>query len=271
MSTGFVFEAPLGDGALGLQVPAANDDSADALAAAQALSHCEALLCALETWLAAPLDPAPLLAGAERQPPTGRLTATVTRTALAPAGTRLFVPLALALRCGALPITLQHGALVWASLSVEVELARYAEPPLPRSGLATGGMLLLPRSFEPPWRVQLRSREHHTEWTAHWRGPGSPFEPTGAADRLDEPAPGAWRVVLAAPLLLDPAPWLAGAAMPLGLLPDDASAWLLAPARGAPIAHGSVVPALQGAGVWLAPGVPAPGQPATRAGQRRWT
>ncbi|HUG22610.1 hypothetical protein [Piscinibacter sp.] len=271
MSLYVEFEAPLADGALGLHVPVADDHRADAVAAAQALSRCEPLLAALETWLAVALDPVPLLAADDRPPSTGRLTASVTRGTLAPAGTRLFVPLELALRRGALPNVLQSDALVWASLSVEVELARYAEPPLPRSGLATGGMLLLPRSFEPPWRVQLCNREHRTEWAAHWRGPGHPFEPTGAADRLQEHPPGAWRVVLAAPLLLDPAPWLAGAAMPPGQLPDDAAAWLLAPARGVPIAHGSVVPALQGAGLWLVPGVRPAMPPVAQAESHPWT
>jgi len=259
------FETPVPDGAIGLHVPAVDDSAADTVAAAAALERCEPLLAALEAWLGVALDPAPLLAGAERPPPTGRLTATVTQGTLAPAGTRLFIPLSSAQRSGPLPNALQRGALVWASLSFEVELARYAEPPLPRSGLATGGMLLLPRSFDAPWRVRLRSREHHVEWTAHWRGTGSPFEATGAADLLDELPPGAWRVVLAAPLLLDPAPWLAGAAMPPVHAADDGTAWLLAPARGAPIAHGSVVPALHGAGLWLAAGVAGGAKPASQA------
>lgn len=259
------FEQPTAEGSLRLQVPSLGPQPRDPAGAALALANCEGLLLALETWLGRALDPSPLEGDAAV--PADAVTAQVNDPALAPAGTALAVPLALLQAHPQLPDCLGGDALAWTPFHFDVELARYERLPLPDDAPASGGVLLLPGSFQAAWPVRLLHRGLGIDWPAAWRGPGSAFE-LDAMPRARPPEPGepaAWRVILSAGLNIDVARALAGD-MPALRLDGEAAtrAALFGPLADTPIAHGRVVPALQGAALWLAPG-PAPVTPASAA------
>ena len=247
-------------GALTLQWPAAADGAHDAVAAALALADCEPLLALLEAWLGLPIDPAP---AADSGPggAAGVIAAELDDAALAPPGTRIGVPWALLARRPAPPDALRE--LRWAALHFEVELATFAQSPLPADFSrddGDGGALLLPPSFEPGWPLRLYEASHGLQWLASWNGtsaeamPAVPPQP-GLAD------PARWRVVLDAPLRVEIAHalgWTAARHAPLpAVLPAPfaaaCTARLLAPGRSEPEARGGLVPMLRGAGLAWGP------------------
>jgi hypothetical protein len=223
------FQAPLPTGSLRLALPA---DAADAVAAALALDAHEGLVAALEQALQQPLDPRPVPNfGAE--PP-----ADPTLWADAGAGVRVGLPWSALAALSAAP----RWPLRWPSLSFEVELAAFAQRPLPvEESAAADGVLLLPPAFQPPWRILLHDAEHGLVMDAEWRGPGSDI----VCHAAPEPAAGArppWRVVLAERFERPLAQWLGWEAAPP--LSGGAAAALLGPAGPAMAASaGSFAPA----------------------------
>ena len=206
------FQAPLPTGSLRLALPAG---AADAVAAALALDAHEGLVAALEQALQQPLDPRPVPNfGAEP-------AADPTLWADAGDGVRVGLPWSALVALDAAP----RWPLHWPSLSFEVELAAFAQRPLPEA--AADGVLLLPPAFQPPWRVLLHDAEHGLAMDAEWRGPGSDI----VCHAAPEPAPGArppWRVVLAERFERPLALWLGWEAAPP--LSAGAAAVLLGPA-----------------------------------------
>lgn len=248
------FEAVAPGGALRLVLPDAAP-CADAVGAALLLARAEPLVAQLERWLGAVLDPAPSRQ-ADLHLPAG-LLAMVSDEALAPVGTEVHVPLALMLRAPAMPAAMRSESLLWQAMAFELELARYAQSPVPRDGAERGGVLLLPGSFEPHWAVRLVNRAMGLAIDARWAGPGQPLRIESPARPLDE-TPPAWRVVLARTLELDPVQAFGATPHAPLHLPvhgnEPCAARLVSPdGAAAPFAAGHVVSALQGAALWMPP------------------
>lgn len=202
---------------------------ADALACASALAAHEALIVALEQWLAQPLDPAP--------DDVAGMAGTLCWAEFA--GGRLGLPWSLLLQAGPPPSPLQ-----WPEQTFDVELAGFERAPLPAD--ADAGVLLLPPSFEPEWTVQLRARTGAASGTARWHGPELPPQPCdGFAQRAAAP----WRVMLERP-------WRAPLTALLGHAPAPqvalgAAAMLVGP--DGPRCGGRIVPALGGSALRVEP------------------
>jgi len=249
------FEARSPRGSLQLQLQLPNGDGADdAVAAALALAAAEPLLAELEQWLEIAIDPLPCKATG-RSP--GELCARVHDSALAPLGSLLRMPIGIVPQGRRWPAALE--GLAWDTLRFELELDRFATTPLPRDAWNTGGILLLPASFDAPWRVRLVERQVGIEMPATWAGPGSPVQLAGAAAIVVDEHRDDWRVLLASSVCMEPAQCFgieqgAGAASPCAALDaPDAGALLIAPRRDMPLAQGALVPALRGTGLWIAP------------------
>ncbi len=150
------------------------------------------------------------------------------------------------------PTALPALALQWQALVFSVEVAHFERPPWPSSperaspGPAAPGVLLLPPSFAPSWRVQLHSTLLCTE--AEWDGPGSPLMLSGAPQLR-----GATAAV---------APWVVSMDEPCRFTPPELLGWReCLPMRipGQASLHGPqqqrwsgrIAPALHGAGLWL--------------------
>lgn len=212
------FQAPLSTGSLRLALPAG---AADAVAAALALGAHEGLLAALEQAVQQPLDPRPV-PNFGTEPP-----ADPTLWADAGDGVRVGLPWSALVALTAAP----RWPLRWPSLSFEVELAAFAQRPLPEA--AADGVLLLPPAFQAPWRVLLHDAEHGLAMDAEWRGPGSDIVCHAAPEPAPEPATRTrppWRVVLAERFERPLAQWLGWEAAPP--LSAGAAAVLLGPAPG---------------------------------------
>jgi hypothetical protein len=265
------FEAALPAGRLRLALPG---DAADAVAAALALAQHEGLVAALESALQQPLDPRPVASFGAEPPAEAVLWAD------AGDGVRVGLPWSAVSAMGTPP----DWPLRWPQLAFDVEVATFAQCPLPdgagagiaRCALPHGaaeGVLLLPPAFQAPWRVLLHDAEHALSIDAEWRGPDSEI----VCHAAPEPAAGArppWRVVLAQRIERPLAQWLgweaapaftAGAAAALlgppgatGVAPIAATTGgePIAPAApGSPAARwrlaGRIAPALDGAGLWI--------------------
>lgn len=256
------FEAVVPGGALRLVLPSSAACS-DAVGAALLLASAEPLVAELERWLGAPLDPAPA-PQVDLHLPSG-LLAMVSDDALAPVGTELHLPLPLMFRAPAMPAAMRGESLVWQSMAFELELARYAQSPVPRDGAESGGVLLLPGSFEPHWAVRLVSRAIGLAIDARWAGPGHALRIESPARPLDE-TPPAWRVLLSRTIDLDPVQAFGATPhAPLHLAvhgSEPCAARLVSPDGSAlPFAAGHVVTALQGAALWMPAADAAPADP----------
>lgn len=288
-------------GRLLLDLPADEATEADAVALALRLAEAEPLLAALQAWCGQPLDPQPLseapstpagavFAGALRAPgaltqeaaatpattadaaadPHAAIAAEPATTGLAPAGTRLWCPLAWLAAQPPAPSAL----LRWPSLSLEVELARYAADQLPADAGAQAGALLLPGAFEVRWPVRLCAPPLGLVWSATWGGPGTPLGLAAVRPMADEqrrpgrgqgadgpdspPEQAVWRVLLDGPWRL-PLQALLGWPAAAGADGSPAPALAAHPAAGSGLARlqgpgvdrpGQVVPVLQGA-AWI--------------------
>lgn len=245
------FEAQTPLGRLQLALPARNACN-DAVGAALALARAEPLLIALERWLDVDIDPTPSEAV---QRGTNDLDASVCDSALAPVGTQLRLPLDLIREARDWPAALD--GVEWNDLVFELELARFAKTPLPRDAWNAGGVLLLPSSFDSPWKVRLVERRLGIEMPAVWAGPGSPLQIAGAAVAIVEDHRNDWRVLLATPLCVGVSQCFGiehgsgGPSSNLAIDKGEACAVLIAPRRETALARGTLIPALQGTGLWL--------------------
>jgi hypothetical protein len=239
------FEAVLPAGRLRLALPTAVDAPApqDVIDAALLLARHEALVQALEPWLQAAIVPQPCTATADN--------------ALDPliwASTDGGVQLGFdwALLSSIDPATAPPLPLQWQALAFSVEVARLDRAPWPQPPASSPheptapGVLLLPPSFAPSWRVQLQGALLATE--AEWGGPGNPLMLSGAPQLRDQSADAnAWLVYIDTPCSFTP-PQLLGwdASLPA---PLSADASLHSPqGQRWP---GRIAPALGGAGLWL--------------------
>lgn len=138
---------PVGDFAAG-DTPEA---PTDAVTHALLLALADPLLTALEDWWHTPLDPAPrALSATVIDAPDLQLQ--VVDANLAPVGTRLVLPTP---PVSAAPTQLCHPQVIWPPIECEVDIDCL---PLDLLGaLRPGGLVLLPRSLQQPWRVQVRS------------------------------------------------------------------------------------------------------------------
>jgi len=223
------FEASLPTGRLRLALPG---DAADAVAAALALAEHEGLVAALEAALQQPLDPRPIASFGAEPPAEAVLWAD------AGDGVRIGLPWSAVTAMSGPP----DRPLRWPALSFEVEVAAFAQCPLPDGaaaaveqcplpdGAATG-VLLLPPAFQAPWRVLLLDAAHGLGIDAEWGGPGSPI----VCHAAPEPAATArppWRVLLAERIERPLAQWLGWEAAP------PLSAGAAAALVGPPVARG---------------------------------
>jgi|GEM_PF-7036304 len=246
------FEAKTPLGRLQLALPV-RDACNDSVGAALALAMAEPLLAELERWLDVDIDPAPSEAV---QHGANELDATVCDSALAPVGTRLRLPIDLIRESRDWPAALD--GVAWNDIVFELELARFAKTPLPRNAWNTGGVLLLPGSFDSPWNVRLVERRLGIEMPAVWAGPGSPLQIAGAAVAIVEDHRNDWRVMLATPLCMGVRQCFGiehgsgGPSSNLTIGEAEACAVLIAPRRETALARGTLIPALQGTGLWLA-------------------
>lgn len=270
----------------------ADEAPPDAVALALRLAEAEPWLAALQAWCGQPLDPQPLaqapaapagavfagllragapqaadgLAGEIASEPLAAIAAEPATAGLAPAGTRLWCPVAWLAAQPAPPA----GLLQVPALALQVELACYPADQLPADAGVAPGALLLPGAFEARWPVRLRAPRWGLAWPATWGGPGTPVAPASPRPLVDDKqdhqdaqdAGPAWRVVLAEPWMLSlpallgwPAP--DGEAAPPPLRPDGL-ARLQGPGVDRP---GQVVPVLQGA-AWVPVATAAPEEPA---------
>jgi hypothetical protein len=223
------FEAALPAGRLRLALPG---DAADAVAAALALAQHEGLVAALESALQQPLDPRPVASFGAEPPAEAVLWAD------AGDGVRVGLPWSAVSAMGTPP----DWPLRWPQLAFDVEVATFAQCPLPdgagagiaRCALPHGaaeGVLLLPPAFQAPWRVLLHDADHGLGIDAEWRGPGGQI----VCHAAPEPAVGArppWRVLLAERIERPLAQWLGWEAAPP--LTAGAAAALVGP----PVARG---------------------------------
>ena len=292
-------------GRLLLDLPADEATDADAVALALRLAEAEPLLAALQAWCGQALDPQPwseapaapagaVFSGALRAPgavtsearstpdatphaaadttadPQAAIAAEPATPGLAPAGTRLWCPLAWLAAQPPAPAALLH----WPALPLEVELACYGANQLPTDAGAQAGALLLPGAFEARWPVRLCAPPLGLAWPATWGGPGTPLGLAANRPMVDErrwsghgkSADGpdsvareaAWRVLLDGPWRL-PLPallgWPAAAESEVGtaspLPPHPAARSGLARLQGPGVDRpGQVVPVLQGA-AWV--------------------
>jgi len=222
----FCFEAPAAAGTLRIALPEAGTDPIDA---ALALAEHEPLVTVLETWLQQALDPLPV----------PRFDVSVPLLWVDVAGARLGLPWPLLLAAPGAPAL----PVPWPELEFEVEVAAFETSPLPQT--AAGGVLMLPPSFQPAWRVVLRNETLLAE--AEWPGPGAALSLCAPPEpRVSQRPP--WTVALSLP-------WRQALPELLGWVPatepprPDAAAWLVGPAG--PLRRGRIAPALAGAGLWL--------------------
>jgi hypothetical protein len=241
----FCAQTPHGE--LHLQLPARHGQ--DALGAALALNDADALLLALEQWLALSLDPAPVPGPGE--PPKGLLWCSAAGNA------HLGLPWQLLAQAPPSGMPVLQGP----ELALQVVVARWPQPqPLPQQLPHAAGLLLLPDSFADAWRVTLVQPELGFEVDAQWPGPG--HAPTLAG------APRVAAASAASVRLLQTLHWPLAAVMgwcqaPDTALSDQAQLWQHT-ARGAQTAFaGCIVPALGGAGLLVAAAVAAAAQPNT--------
>jgi hypothetical protein len=240
------FEAALLAGRLRLVLPAPADALAppDVIDAALLLAEHEALMKSLEPWLQAGIVPALVASDA----PNTLVWATTD------SGVQLGFdwPLLASIDPTAPP----PPALQWQAMVFSVEVARLDRAPWPNSPESSTspasaqtkspGVLLLPPSFAPSWRVQLHGPLLTTE--AEWDGPGSPLMLSGApALREPNAAEPTWAVHIDTPCTFTP-PQLLGwdAALPAPM-PADASLHGPQGQRW----PGRIAPALGGAGLWF--------------------
>jgi hypothetical protein len=240
------FEAnlPAGRLRLGLPMPADANGPPDAVDAALLLAQHEPFVLALERWLQAAVVPTLCTANLADHSAGHWVWAN------ADGGVQLGFDWAAlqSIDPNALPV---H-ALQWQALVFSVEVAHFERPPWPGSpesgstAPAAPGVLLLPPSFAPSWRVQLHSTLLSTE--AEWDGPGSPLLLSGAP-QLREPtaAQAPWAVSMDEPCHFTP-PELLGWRESLPVrIPGQAS--LRGPQQQR--WSGRIAPALHGAGLWL--------------------
>ena len=248
-----LFTAATPQGTLHLLLPARH--GADAVGAALALADAEPLLAALEVWLAISLDPVPQPGAGDGNGSGSDNEAAGLVWCSAPGNVRLGMPWPLLAQASpwdtsGLPVL--HSPV----LELQVVLARWPVLP-PAPDASTGGLLLLPASFDGSWRVSLVQAELGFEIDAHWPGPGHPPTLAGAPRRAVAQAASVRLVqTLHWPLqaLLG---WVQPPDAPLA---DPAQAF---GATAAPAAcSGRIVPALGGFGL-LVPG--AAGAPAAVA------
>jgi hypothetical protein len=241
------FAADTARGRVRLELPS-SDDRRDAVAHALALEAAQGLVDALELWDEAPLELSPCHeadAGAQA-------IATISDASLAPVGTRLALPWPWAAAAPrAVPSALSGSGVSWERIPFLCELARFDA--LPVYALDEGGVLLLPPSFDTPWTLRLVSPALGMVMDAPCCGLNSPWRlevPPHAMTADDQ----AWRVVLADAFLLHPLQCLPGNDTTIHW-PRQLAAHLLPPGSTEPIARGTLVPALAGAALWVAPAV----------------
>jgi hypothetical protein len=162
----FLATTPQGEIALGVwpeAVAGLDAHSGAMLDAAQRLGRAEPLICLLEDWLGVPLDLNP---GA----PTGsgdellkaKLTWSVPPDETAVTETAIVrLPLDLLAQVSAPPAELA-AALCWEAVRCQVTLSSITLPQSQLERLETGGLVLMPASFEPFWRCQARLRARPT-------------------------------------------------------------------------------------------------------------
>lgn len=217
----------------------------DNLDVATALARCEPLLRELEDWLHASLDPSPVHASLPAAP---GLAVTIADASLAPPGTVCRLPWA-AMRRGSPSQRLLGPHAEWPLLRCELELGRYDEAPAARSALRAGTLLLLPQAFQPTWCVRLYCADENAGMDAQrCMHDGSLLSLAPLHDAL--PPHADWRVVFEGPLDV-PAPWaMRWQTDPLVPLASTCRARLIGPGMQ-PWAEGTIVPALQGAALWI--------------------
>jgi hypothetical protein len=181
---------PFGAVSLGLPSPVPLDAAGSALA----IERCEPLLRALEDWLGCAIDPHPVdgehLCGAG-------LRGVALDDRLAPDGTVCHLPWAAL--AGRAPPELLRDRIAWDRLEWDLEIARYAQAPMPTGITPSGGVLLLPPSFTGSlWKVQARERRAALSIELDWDRDRHVFiaagRPRTAKD--DPPSPPAWHVRL---------------------------------------------------------------------------
>jgi hypothetical protein len=208
----------------------------DAVGAALALFDVEPLLAGLEQWLGMTLDLAPV---SELVAPEPGLVWCSTLQ-----GARLGLPWLLLAQAPPTGMPELHCP----ELELQVEVERWTELPAQPPSIAQGGLMLLPASFEEPWRVTLTQSALGFEVDAHWAGPG--HAPT-LAGALRPVSTGAACVRLVQTLRWPLAAALGWSCAPEQPLADAARAW---PALARqPSFSGRIVPALRGAALLVAP------------------
>jgi hypothetical protein len=222
------FEAPTAAGPLRLTLP---DEPGDAVTAALALSAHEPAVAALEEWLQQALDPQPV-------PAEGHAPSLLWADA---GGLRIGVPWALLQAQTRAP----QAAWVWPELVFQVDIATFETVPTPPAKDAD--VLLLPPSFETPWRVRLHDERHELAANAEWQGPDTELRLLAAPVHHSAPRP-ACRVELIH-ACRRPLPDLLGWQPPTQPWRPGAQATLKLPEGQA--LSGRIAPALQGFGLWV--------------------
>lgn len=246
---------PVGDFAAEVPPEVPTDAVTDAVTHALLLARADPLLTALEDWWQITLDPAPRTA-ATMGIDAPALELRVLDSTLAPEGTRLALP---ACPLSAAPSQLCHPKVAWPALDCEIDIDHL---PLDLLGaLRPGGLVLLPRSLQQPWRAQVRSLSGAiTSRAAFDPRAGSirltPCAPSQAGGRAEATQAGcpdsrAVRITLD-PRLQWPQDMLHGWCPPEHctevLVPHlTASLWL----DTHRCARGRLIPAGQGYGLWL--------------------
>lgn len=239
------FEAVLPTGRLRLCLPAAAHAPAppDVIDAALLLARHEALVQTLEPWLQAAIVPQPCTATADN-------AADALIWANAEGGVQLGFDWALLSSID--PTTAPPLPLQWQALSFSVEVAHLDRAPWmspPASGPeepAAPGVLLLPPSFAPSWRVQLNGPLLAAE--AEWGGPGNPLMLSGAPVLREQSTDAAaWLVCIDTPCSFTPPQLLGWDASPPAPMPANATLHSPQGQRW----QGRIAPALGGAGLWL--------------------
>jgi hypothetical protein len=260
------FCAPTPHGELHMQLPAHHGE--DAVGAALALDDAQALLLALEQWLALSLDPAPAAGRAE--PPPGLLWCSAADNAhlglpwqllaqAPPSGMPVLQGPELALhvvvaRWSTLALLQQPQPHANSNVIASAAAAAAAGAGANANANATAnshaaGLLLLPASFAEAWRVTLVQPELGFEVDAQWPGPG--HAPTLAG------APRAAEASAASVRLLQTLHWPLAAVMgwcqaPDIALSDQAQLWHHQAGGAQAVSSGCIVPALGGAGLLVA-------------------
>jgi len=227
--------------ALGLPQPG---EAPGLLQRAVMLAEAEAAIVAVEQWLGASWDPAPVL-----EPPSEALVLTLHDAAVAPLGTQLCLPAA-ALAHGAPPADLLLPAHRWPELDCHLVVDRV--DPVALGGLSAGGLWWLPASFASTWAVRLVEAsggelQRHGVW---W--PQQPaLQLMGPPEAVSSPK--GWQLRLKTPVRLPLDRWLGWQPdeppLPLGL---PLVAELVDPGtpEAPPVGHGALMPLGAGWGWW---------------------